>query len=220
MFQINYRIVENEDELKKMTKEAYDEEWGNIEGLLEIRFNESSSGYMYDGEISPKMLAVGCFQDELLVSWFHHLLEAVVALREGEHITVCEMECPKMLEFQKRDEILEVREIEEMDDKKSKVHFYKKFKVQSMGRPIVQRGIPRRLVELKSGEAFTKEIEVCETDFIKTTILHHEFEQEVIKKAQQFVADVEEKFPHLVMSRTLIRLRESIHKAEQCIKHT
>ena len=33
MFQINYRIIENEDELKKMTKEAYDEEWGNIEGL-------------------------------------------------------------------------------------------------------------------------------------------------------------------------------------------
>lgn len=220
MFKINYRIVENVDELNKMTKEAYDEEWGNIEGLLELCFNESSYGYMYDGEISPEMLAVGCFQDELLVSWFHNLLEAVVALREVEHITACEMECPKMLEFQKRDEFLEVREIDEMDDKKSKVRFYKKFKVQSMGRPIVQRGIPRRLVELKSEEAFTKEIEVCETDFIKTTILHHEFEQEVIKKAQQFIADVEEQFPHLVMSRTLIRLKESIDKTEQCIKET
>ena len=89
-----------------------------------------------------------------------------------------------------------------------------------MGRPIVQIGTPRRLGQLKSGEAFTQEIEFCETDFVKTTIVHHEFEQEVIKKAQQFVADVEEKFPHLVMSRTLIRLRESIHKAEQCIEHT
>ncbi|ADZ84724.1 hypothetical protein [Cellulosilyticum lentocellum] len=140
MFQINYRIVENEDELKKMTKEAYDEEWGNIEGLLELCFYESSYGYMYDGEISPEMLAVGCFQDELLVSWFHNLLDAVVALREVEHITVCEMECPKMLEFQKRDEFLEVREIDEMDDKKSKVHFYKKFKVQSMGRLLFRGG--------------------------------------------------------------------------------
>lgn len=220
MFQINYRIVENEDELKKMTKEAYDDEWGNIEGLLELCFNESSSGYMYDGEISPEMLAAGCFGDELLVSWFHNLLDAVIALREADYITVCQIECLRMLEFKKRDEFLEVQEIEEIYNKKSKTRFYKKSKVQFMGRPIVQIGTPRRLGQLKSGEAFTQEIEFCETDFVKTTIVHHEFEQEVIKKAQQFVADVEEKFPHLVMSRTLIRLRESIHKAEQCIEHT
>lgn len=220
MFQINYRIVEKVDKLKKMTKETYDEEWGNIEGLLELCFNESSYGYMYDGEISPEMLEVGCFQDELLVSWFHNLLDAVVALHEADHITVCEMECPKMLEFQKRDEFLEVREINEIYNKKSQVRFYKKFKVQFMGRPIVQVGIPRFLGQLKSGEDFTKEIEVCETDFMKTTILHREFEGEVVKKAQQFVTDVEEQFPHLVMSKTLIRLRESIHKTEQCIINT
>lgn len=220
MFQINYRIVENEDELKKMTKEAYDEEWGNIEGLLELCFNESSSGYMYDGEISPEMLAAGCFGDELLVSWFHNLLDAVIVLREADYITVRQIECLRMFEFQKRDEFLEVRELEEIYDKKPKARFYKKSKVQFMGRTIVQIGTPRRSVQLKSGEAFTKEIEFCETDFVKTTTLHHEFEREVIKKAQQFVADVEEEFPHLVMSRTLIRLRESIHKAEQCIKHT
>lgn len=143
MFQVNYRIVENADELRNMTKEAYDEEWGNIEGLLELCFNKSSYGYMYEGEISPEMLAVGCFQNELLVSWFHNLLDAVVALREADYITVCEMECPKMLEFQKRDGFFEVRELEEIYNKKSKVRFFEKFKVQFMGKPIVQIGIPR-----------------------------------------------------------------------------
>lgn len=220
MFQINYRIVEKVDELKKKTKEAYDEEWGNIEGLLELCFNESSCGYMYDDEITTEMLAVGCFQDELLVSWFHNLLDAVIALREANHITVCEMECPKMLEFQKKNEFLEVREINEIYNKRSQVRFYKKSKVQFMGRSIVKVDIPRFLGQLKSGEDFTKEIEICETDFMKTTILHHEFEGEVIKKARQFVEDIEKQFPHLLMSKTLIKLREHIDKAERYIKHT
>ena len=66
MFKLNYRIVESYECLSEMDAATYDREWGNIEGLIELRFGESSIGHMYDGEITPEMYEAGCFQGE----WF------------------------------------------------------------------------------------------------------------------------------------------------------
>lgn len=80
MFKLNYRIVERYERLKEMDASSYDREWGNIEGLIELQFEEDSMGYIYDGEITSQMYEAGCFQDELLVSWFVKLLDTAISL--------------------------------------------------------------------------------------------------------------------------------------------
>ena len=82
MFKLNYRIVESYERLKEMDASSYDREWGNIEGLIELQFEEDSMGYIYDGEITPEMYEAGCFQDELLVSWFAKSLDTVISLHQ------------------------------------------------------------------------------------------------------------------------------------------
>lgn len=64
MFEIKYRIVEDIEELLLMTPEIFDKEFNDLEGLIELNFNGSKIGYIFEGEISEEMLKVGCFQDE------------------------------------------------------------------------------------------------------------------------------------------------------------
>ena len=115
VFKINYRIVESYERLKEMDASSYDREWANIEGLIELQFEEDSMGYIYDGEITPEMYEAGCFQDELLVSWFAKLLDTAISLHQSDYVILHGFECPKFIEFFKHGDQLIIKEnIEEM----------------------------------------------------------------------------------------------------------
>lgn len=212
MFKLNYRIVESYERLREMDAATYDREWGNIEGLIELRFGESSVGYMYDGEITPEMYEVGCFQDELLVSWFRNLLDTVVALRESDYVTLCEIECPKIIEFCKHGEMLSVRECSEVFDQDQG-----SVDMELMGRPFLLKEEHKYIVQLRSGKHIEMKVKLSETDFKKVSILHREFEQEVLVKAIQFVDEVVSQYPWLMPSRTFTTLNERIENVRLLI---
>ncbi len=211
MFKINYRIVESYKQLKALDARAYDNEWANIEGLIELQFGESSIGYMYDGEITTEMYDAGCFQDELLVSWFKNLLDTVVALQQSDYVTLCEIECPQIIEFSKQGEQLIVREV------KTKYDMNKN--IISIGTPTISLGKLKCIVELKSGKKIEEEIKLSETSFKKVSILQSEFEKEVLTKSIQFVDEIAIQYPWLIQSRTFTGLNEQIENVRLLIKH-
>lgn len=87
-----------------MDASSYDREWGNIEGLSELQFEEDSIGYIYDGGITSQMYEVGCFQDKLLVSWYVKLLDTAISLHQSDYVVLYEFECPKFIEFFKHED--------------------------------------------------------------------------------------------------------------------
>lgn len=213
MFKINYRIVESYDRLREMTAETYDRQWGNIEGLIELQFEGDSMGYIFNGEITSEMYKAGCFQDELLVSWFVKLLDTVISLHQSDYVALHGFECPKFIEFFKQgDQLLVHENVEEMKKCKTiddmplidKLIFsFKKFKDTG---------------KFKLVKSNKEEIAEIMKAFQDTTILQSEFEQEVVRKAQQFVEEVASQYPWLMPSRTFTSLKDKIENVRILIK--
>lgn len=213
MFKINYRIVESYDRLREMDTTTYDKEWGNIEGLIKLQFGESSIGYMYQDEITPEMYEAGCFQDELLVSWFANLLDTVVALHQSDYVTLSEIECPNVIEFCKKGNQLRVRELREVFKENKELS-----DIVSKGSPIISLEKLKYTIQLKSGKHIEEEVKLRATDFKEVIILQSEYEQEVLVKAVQFVDEIASQFPWLIPSKTFVRLNEQIENVRLLVK--
>lgn len=213
MFIINYRIVESYKRLKEMDAATYDREWANIEGLIELQFEEDSIGYMYYDEITTEMYEAGCFQDELLVSWFNNLLDTVVALQKLDYVILYEMESPKFIEIYKSGEQLLFKEnIEEL--KKCKT-------IDDM--PLIDRLIIsfktfKNTGHFRFAKCNKEELVATMKGFKETTILQSEFEQEVLAKSIQFVDEIANQYPWLMPSRTFIALKERIENVRVLIR--
>lgn len=89
MFLLRYKICD--EDLATMTLDDFDE-YGNIEGQIELSFNNETFGY-YDDD-TP------FFGDELLVTWFKLLNQAKNKIKNGEqYVAVMDIESDMWIEF-------------------------------------------------------------------------------------------------------------------------
>lgn len=107
MFKINYRIVDDIQELRTISSKGFDEEWNQVSGLIQICFGEHQEGSYYhhrplkDDEIG----------DELLDYWFDKLLSVIISLDTiSDYVAFKEIETVnRWLEFQRQEDTICIR---------------------------------------------------------------------------------------------------------------
>lgn len=65
MFKIYYRIVDDMDELKKVSRKEFDDEYADIFGFFSIRIGNEIEGFYHDRELRD-----GETGHEMLTAWF------------------------------------------------------------------------------------------------------------------------------------------------------
>lgn len=100
MFEIKYRIVDDDQKLKVITVDEFNDEWNQIIGFFQIRFDEHQEGSYYH----DKPLANGEEGGELLDYWFDKLLQVIILLKiNSEYVAIKEIETiNRWLEFKKQ----------------------------------------------------------------------------------------------------------------------
>ncbi|MFD1136571.1 hypothetical protein [Paenibacillus urinalis] len=77
MFKIYYRIVDDMDELKKVSRKEFDDEYADIFGFFSIRIGNEIEGFYHDRELRD-----GETGHEMLTAWFELYLTALEGLYE------------------------------------------------------------------------------------------------------------------------------------------
>ncbi|WP_421617418.1 hypothetical protein ACAF76_003395 [Brevibacillus sp. TJ4] len=77
MFAINFKAYDNFDQLKQISAQEFDQDYRDIEGIIEIDFDGHKYGYFY--EDCP-------FGEERLVRWFKDLLTIVIYVNESDYV--------------------------------------------------------------------------------------------------------------------------------------
>ena len=99
MFMINYRVVDDFEELKNISSKDFDNDWNQITGFFQICFGEHEEGCYYH----ENPLRADEFGEELLDYWFDQLLCTIELLEKTDYVAFREIETVKRwLEF-KRD---------------------------------------------------------------------------------------------------------------------
>jgi len=103
MFDINYRIVDDFDSLRKMSASYFDQEWQHITGFFQVIIGDEWEGSWYhnealcDGETGP----------ELLEYWFDAFLSVIEILTRSNYVAILEIEIEnRWLEFIRDDEMV------------------------------------------------------------------------------------------------------------------
>lgn len=207
MFEINYRIVvEDTKELLSITSEIFDKDFEEFEGLIELNFDGSKIGYIFEGEISEDMLKVGCFQDEWLLSWFTRLIKSAKLLQKNDYLILSEIECDDWIEFTKIDNIIRVKELRKIP---SNISNYK-----IKGTPIMSVSPLVEEIVLNTGERYSKEVEFKPTKFADSFITCLEFEQEVKRKSKMLLNEIRETFPNLINSKAIKEFEEILNSID------
>lgn len=209
MFEICYRIVEDFNILLDSSKEEFDEDIRDFEGLIELNFNGKKIGYMYEGEITDEMITVGCFQDEWMILWFSNLLETVEYLRRSDYLILSEIESPHWIEFFKQGDRLVVKELKEIQT--FPVGF------ESSCKPHISTEQLYEIITLESGKTYKRKVEFERCDFDITNILYSQFETEILRKSIQFANEIIYLFPNLKSSTIINDFQMYIKKVEQLI---
>jgi hypothetical protein len=99
MFTVKFKAVDSFDELKQLSAQEFDDNYRDIEGIIELSFNGHTYGYFF--EDCP-------FGEERLVRWFKDLLTIVLKTQESNYVAYKIPEHPSIwLEFiVKEDELL------------------------------------------------------------------------------------------------------------------
>ncbi|CAM5795901.1 hypothetical protein [Brevibacillus borstelensis] len=99
MFTVKFKAVDDFDQLKRLSAKEFDESFRDIEGIIELNFNEYKYGYFF--EDCP-------FGEERLVRWFKDLLAIAIKAQESNYVAYKIPEHPSIwLEFKvKEDEFL------------------------------------------------------------------------------------------------------------------
>jgi|GEM_PF-5886971 len=87
MFEIKFRIIENDVELKKISSAEFDEKYGQITGFMQIDFGNDYEGSYYH----ENPLQKGESGSELLDYWFQHLFNACKHLKKNDYIAFLEL---------------------------------------------------------------------------------------------------------------------------------
>jgi len=147
------------------------------------------------------MLKVGCFQDQWLLLWFRHLIQAVNLLRENDYLILSEIERPNWMEFAKSDNSIRVKEFRE-------IPLNINFKLSS--RPIMSVTPLIEKIVLNTGEIYSKDVQMESTDFAETYITYFEFEHEVETKSKKLLEEIRKCFPNLTGSKAIKDFEEMI----------
>ena len=102
MFKINYRIVDDFEVLRSLTKEEFDQEYDQIIGDFQICFGDHLEGSYYH----ENPLVNGEEGDELLDYWFEQILQVIIVLDQGsEYVAIKEIETVnRLIEFVRKEE--------------------------------------------------------------------------------------------------------------------
>ncbi|WPC43374.1 hypothetical protein [Clostridium sp. JS66] len=203
MFEIKYRIVEDIKELLLLTPEVFDDDFNDFEGQIELNFNGNKIGYVFEGKISEEMFKVGCFQDEWVILWFTHLIQAVKLLRKNNYLIFSEIECSDWIDLTKLGDSIKVRELRQIP------YNIKNFKYG--GTPAMSVTPLCAEIVLNTGETFTKDVEMETTDFVESFISYTEFEQEVKRKSMMLLNEIRDVFPNLINSKSIKEFKELVY---------
>lgn len=102
MFKINFRIVDDFQELKNIKKKEFDFQDRHIYGFFQVCFGKHIEGSYYH----ENMLSEYEVGDELIDNWLSNLLDTLIYLKiKSEYIAFSQIETiNKWLEFKKIDE--------------------------------------------------------------------------------------------------------------------
>lgn len=97
MFIINYRIVDDINELKSMTSDYFDSDYGHASGFIEIRFGEQKEGSYYH----ENPIREGEIGGEYIDYWLNKILDVLNTLPLSKYAAFKELETiNRWLEFQ------------------------------------------------------------------------------------------------------------------------
>ncbi len=98
MFGINYRIIEDLDEIQTMTESEFDRYRDRIDGYFQICLGQYKEGFYSKNPICENEVS-----DEMIDYWFKNLLEAIIYLsHKGECFSFKEIETPDIwIEFKR-----------------------------------------------------------------------------------------------------------------------
>lgn len=87
MFKIDYRIVENIEELRELNQHEFDKNYTDIVGFFSVNYGGHVEGYYHD-----KPLRDGETGHEMLTLWFELFLMVVDALSDSEYAAFREID--------------------------------------------------------------------------------------------------------------------------------
>ncbi len=96
MFKVNYRIVDDIDELKSMTVDFFDTEYGHVSGFIEVCFGEQKEGcYYHENPIQE-----GEVGGEYIDYWLNDILDVANTLPLTKYAAFYELDTiNKWMEF-------------------------------------------------------------------------------------------------------------------------
>lgn len=86
MFEIKFRIIEDEALLKEWDASTFDYE-GDLEGFFALNFNNKLYGYYHD-----KVLKAGEMGFELITQWFENLIKVGIMLKSCNYVALSDIE--------------------------------------------------------------------------------------------------------------------------------
>lgn len=106
MFDINFRLVDDFDNLREMSAKYFDSDWKHITGFFQVVIGNGWEGSwyhnepLYDGETGP----------ELLEDWFDVFLSVISILMKSNYVAILEIEKGnRWIEFTRKDEVVWVK---------------------------------------------------------------------------------------------------------------
>jgi len=99
MFKIRTRI--DDEELKNISLSVFNEEWGNVEGFIEVTIGEATMGYYHEGSLHPNV--PGC---EWITWWLSLFLDCADMITKTSYVAFSKPEEGSWLEFVLRDDVV------------------------------------------------------------------------------------------------------------------
>ena len=101
LFKIKTRIGCSIEELKTITVSAFNEEWGDVEGFVEVTIGEATIGYYHEGPLDLNL--PGC---EWITLWLSLFLECAYMITKTNYVAFSKPEFGSWLEFVLQDNIV------------------------------------------------------------------------------------------------------------------